>query len=250
MIEHDQLLRVLGDALRSAVPIERPTSTETLTPGYLAELQQVAANAVRLRSDRQLIKRAAGGDRRALDELVERLVPGIRRRVRRRLREHGRRAETHGLEKDLVQECLVRLFSRRANLLQQWRPEKGATLDSWCGYATDSVVLGHLRSGRKSAWREILEDPPETSREFPLETRLEAQTLDRAFLTKLIARLREVLTPAKLNLFWALYVEERDPDELAQELGKSRDAIYTAKARLIQQIQLEAQHLAEVARDE
>ncbi|MFO0728079.1 MAG: sigma-70 family RNA polymerase sigma factor [Myxococcota bacterium] len=250
MIERDQLLRVLGDALRSAVPLERPTAPDALPPEYMAELQQVAADAVRLRSDRQLIKRAAGGDRRALDELVERLVPGIRRRVRRRLREHGRPAEAHGLEKDLVQECLIRLFSRRANLLQQWRPEKGATLDSWCGYATDSVVLGHLRSGRKSGWREVLEDPPEIGRELPVQPRLEAQTLDRAFLTQLMGRLREVLSPTKLNLFWALYVEERDPDELAQELGKSRDAIYTAKARLIQQIQREAQHLAEAKRDE
>lgn len=246
MTERDDFLRLLGDAWRSSVLSELTTAKAMAGPQVdLEELKQVAAQATQLCSDREFIRRAAAGDRSALDHLVERLAPSIQRRVRRRMRRLELLHASSALEKDLVQDCMVRLFAQQARLLRQWKPDRGASLDSWCGYVADSVVLAHSRSGRKSAWREITDEDDDEQPALPwTDEDLEAQTLDRAFLTDLMVRLRKVLTPAKLNLFWALYVEERDPEDIALELGKSRDAIYMAKARLVQQVQAEARRLA------
>jgi DNA-directed RNA polymerase specialized sigma24 family protein len=246
MIEGEEMLLRLGEVARDEVAREvQLMGRPAFDASEIADLKRALAAALKADSDKRLVDSAIAGDRRASDELVERLIPVLARRVRHVLRRRGRSGEEHGLEKDLVQDTLIRLFSNGGRVLGQWHPDKGAGLETWSGFIVDSVVLSFLRSGRRGAWREL---PVETDREdVPDEStpELEARTLDRAFLGKLLHRLTDVLPPAKLSLFYALYVEERDADEVAAELGMSMNALYTARSRLIRLVQSEALRLAE-----
>lgn len=55
--------------------------------------------------------------------------------------------------------------------------------------------------------------------------------------------LREKFDPRSWRMFWETTIQERDPGEVAQEMGVSRWAVYKARARVLHRLQQETRGL-------
>lgn len=169
----------------------------------------------------ELVRRALAGDRAAMAQLVRAvLCPIVEGRLARRLALAG--AARQEL-RDRVQEVLVHLLERDAEVLRRWAPERGP-LAPYVATVADNFLTSRLR--KKPPPRPI-EDvdavDPGPARETPE---------DSASFAHLVRRLLCELSDDEAALFRAVYLEELSPDEAAARLGIARDAAYKRIQRL------------------
>lgn len=201
-------------------------------------------------SDAELVARVRKGDRDAAEALVERLMPVVQKRVAWVLsrRPSARRTSRQDVL-DHAQDVFVRLLEPQSKVLEAWDPARGASLATFVGLVAERQVLSTLRSGRRGAWREdptldgeapvLVDDGPD----------LEARTWSRDLLERLLDHLEEELTPRGRQLFVALYVEEAEPEAVAEQLGMSLNALYSWRSRFKARIQEVARSLETADRE-
>lgn len=185
-----------------------------------------------------LVTDALAGEEEAISELVGRLTPVIQARVARvvlALRGHG--AGPSGIRaqvEDLTQEVFLTLFADGGRVLSSWAPERGLSLENFVGLVARRRALSVLRVGRGTPWREdptfggdmeAVDDPAPAPGP-------EARTASRQELARLLARLREELSPLGWHLFEILFLRESSVEEAGAETGLSRDALYAWRSRL------------------
>ena len=106
----------------------------------------------------ELVRRALARDPSAQRELVARLTPVIQARVARTLL--ARRSRLAGGRdwreevKDLSQDVFLALFDRDGQVLRDWQPERGLSLENFVGLVAKRQVLSFLRSGRRNPRKE------------------------------------------------------------------------------------------------
>lgn len=166
-----------------------------------------------------LVRRALAGDRAALRHLFAHVIaPAVERRVSWRLAAvGGDRSEL----RDHVQEVLVHLLQRDAEVLRRWDPERGA-LEAYVMKVAENLLLSRLR---KKA-------PPRPSEDVEEQVVGADHPGDDASFSHLVRRLLRDLAPAEADLFRAVYLEELSPEEAATRLGISREAAYKRIQRL------------------
>jgi len=170
-------------------------------------------------STQELVRRALAGDRQALRELFAHVIcPVIERRLAHRLALSG--ADRAALQ-DHVQEVLVHLLKRDAEVLRRWDPQRGA-LEPYVAKVADNHLISHLRK----------RPPPSPSEDLDSEPAATETPEQRAAFSHLVLRLLREMNDNDAALFRAVYLEELSPDEAAARLGITRDAAHKRIQRL------------------
>ncbi len=180
-------------------------------------------------ADRRRVDRVLAGDAKESDALVDQLMGPIQRRVAwvlTKAHKSPRRSDVL----DYTQDVLLKLFEDDHRILRTWDPAKGASLEAFVQLVAQRLVLTALRSGRKSGWAE---DP---TMNVDLERQVSSNDLEQKAWSKdtlqtLLDRMEEELTPRSWALFRALFVEERDPAEVARQFDMSLNALYSWRSR-------------------
>jgi RNA polymerase sigma-70 factor (ECF subfamily) len=181
-----------------------------------------------------LIHRALAGQPPAIAQLVQRLTPVVQRRVAAGLLRCGGYRDLRPEIEDMTQEVLISLFASAGWKLDQWEPERGASLENFVGLIARRHVTSALRTRRANPFTQQPTDPsdfdqqPDSGRSGSAVLSSEA----RQSLELLAERLQERLSPQGLQMFQLLFVEEREVTEIAQLTGLKAAAIYQWRNRL------------------
>jgi DNA-directed RNA polymerase specialized sigma24 family protein len=89
---------------------------------------------------------------------------------------------------------------------------------------------------RRNPWTEEPTEADDLDIGAPMIASPERQTHARRLLERLLDCLRERLSPRGLHMFKRLYAEQVAPEELAEQEGLGRDAIYQWRSRIKQAV--------------
>ncbi|MCU0664140.1 MAG: sigma-70 family RNA polymerase sigma factor [Myxococcota bacterium] len=148
---------------------------------------------------------------------------------------------------DLCQETFAQLFAQDARVLRSWDESKGLSLKNFVGLVAERVALSWLRTGRKSAWRELplaaedltqtadngFESEPDHRHSSQSPGSPENQVANRQTLEKVISRLKEELPPNGLQVFFLIYVEGKSTEEVCDIMNIKLDTVYSWRSRLL-----------------
>lgn len=171
------------------------------------------------RTTQDLVRLALAGDRDAMRQLFAHVIcPVVERRLAHRLTLSG--ADRAAL-RDHVQEVLVHLLERDADVLRRWDPARGM-LEPYVAKVADNHLISRLRR----------RPPPSPSEDLDSEAGTSETPEQGAAFSHLVVRLVRELTDSDAQLFRAVYLEELSPDEAAARLGITRDAAHKRIQRL------------------
>jgi len=171
------------------------------------------------RSTQDLVRLALAGDRQAMRQLFAHVIcPVVERRLAHRLALAG--ADRAAL-RDHVQEVLVHLLDRDADVLRRWDPERG-TLEPYIAKVADNHLISRLRK----------RPPPSPSEDLDSEAGTSETPEEGAAFSHMVVRLLREMNDNDAALFRAVYLEELSPDEAAGRLGITRDAAHKRIQRL------------------
>lgn len=179
-----------------------------------------------LTSGAALLQPALRGDRRAIDGLVERLMPIVRAICRRVIdRRMGRRGPYDG--DDLVQEVWLCLMRDDAARLRQWDPARGSSLESYVAMVSRSEaskVLRREQAVKRGGDADIgaLED----ARGVAGGHDPEAVAVGRSLQADLDSHLAEQLAPKGRLILRLLYTDGLSPPEAARAIGCTTQVVY------------------------
>lgn len=186
-------------------------------------------------ADLELTQRALAGNAGARRELAAKLVDGIQREVAFCLLRAARssRRDPRQEVRDLVQDVLLALFDKDGQELRRWDPSRGRSLDSFVRLVARRRVARTLGQRRGNPWADAPTDPQDFDRvdDGELVERLE----ERAQLDQVLMALYERMNERDHELFELLFVQEREPDEVAEMTGMSRGAVNAWSYRLRKQ---------------
>ncbi|PRQ09754.1 sigma-70 family RNA polymerase sigma factor [Enhygromyxa salina] len=179
--------------------------------------------------DERLVQAALAGAPAARRELAARLLDTIQREVSFVLR---RRASAQHRDprqevRDLVQDVLISLFERDGHELRRWDPQRGRSLDSFVRLVARRKVARILGQHKGNPWADEPIDPQTIEADADSEGDAELVVLleQRAELGAVLDALYGHMNERDLELFDQLFVYERDPAEVAENLGMTRGAV-------------------------
>jgi RNA polymerase sigma factor (sigma-70 family) len=184
-----------------------------------------------------LIRKAAGGDGEAQRVLLKELRPVIHARVARRLLRSAGGRDPRQERDDLVQDVLESLIAGGWSRLQQWDPERGASLANYVGLIAERTVSAKLRNKKQSPWTD---EPTEAD---DLDTSLgldqphpghEQQIIARDLFGLVLDRAHQQLAKSEkgLEMFHLVIVEGRSVEEVCAVMTMTPEAVYTWRRRL------------------
>lgn len=183
--------------------------------------------------DDELFKRCGAGEVRALHELVIRVLPTMKLRIQRVVRQRctlHRNASQDA--SDILQHAACILIARGSKALDRWNPTLGLSLCNFAGLFAERVALSWLRSGRLSGWAELPVAP--RSLEKDLSGRYWNRVEHRDLLRKTWQRLSRRLDQATLRLFKATVIDEEPVSQICRQFKLTPNAVYCAKRRFRQ----------------
>lgn len=172
----------------------------------------------------ELVLSARNGNRTALEALLERCIPQLKRWAHGRLPAHARGTLDTG---DLVQEAAMHVLAR----LDKFEPRHVGAMQAYLRMSVVNRIRDEIRKvGRRPESVELTAEPPadDTS---ALETLIQAEAYDRyrVALDKLRPRDREMIV-ARIELQWSVA-------EIAQRFGMaSVDAARVAVSRSLKRL--------------
>jgi RNA polymerase sigma-70 factor (ECF subfamily) len=194
--------------------------------------------------DEALLKLALAGDRAARRSLADRLIEPIQREVAIALTRAaaGTGQDARQEVRDLVQDVLLTLFEQDARELRRWDPGRGRNLESFVRLIARRRVARVLGQRRGNPWALVLVDT-ESSAVDDSDAALLARLEQRHQLESLLLALQARMDDRDHELFDLLFVEERDPQEVADVIGISRGAVNAWGYRMRKLARALASHL-------
>ena len=208
-----------------------PASPITMNPGHGTNLPPFktpgAASQAPLISDEptiELVVRARGGDRLAVEALLERCLPSLKRWAHGRLPSAARGALDTS---DLVQETVLHVLRR----LDHFQPRHVGAMQAYLRQSVINRIRDEVRKiGRQPAPEELSEDLA-SDLTSPLEAAVQSEAYERYrdALTTLSPRDREMIV-ARIEAQWSLA-------EIAQRFGiRTPDAARMAISRALKKL--------------
>lgn len=204
------------------------TTTRSRLP---AECMQAALQLELAAQAHALIGQALAGDAESLRQLLSELKPVLTARAARTFARQRGAARAAGLELgDVVQEMWLFLLERDGQLLRAWEPTRGMSLINWVGFVCERALRGVLaRRARfvgSAGEDELSLDRVGVDPLHALEARDE--------LLRIVAPEGRAAQPcdATLAQVSTLCLDSASGAQLAAQLGISRSAVYSARARL------------------
>jgi RNA polymerase sigma-70 factor (ECF subfamily) len=172
----------------------------------------------------ELVLSARNGDRMALEALLQRCLPPLKRWAHGRLPAHARGSLDTG---DLVQEAAMHVLAR----LDKFEPRHVGAMQAYLRTAVINRIRDEIRKvGRRPEAVELLDEPP-GDMTSPLEAVIREEAYDRyrSALGKLRTRDREMVV-ARVEVQWSIA-------EIAQRFGMaSVDAARVAVSRSLKRL--------------
>lgn len=172
----------------------------------------------------ELVVRARGGDRLAVEALLERCLPSLKRWAHGRLPLAARGSLDTG---DLVQETVLHVLRR----LDHFQPRHVGAMQAYLRMAVINRIRDEVRKvTRQPPPLELAEEPP-SDQASPLEGAIEAEAYDRyrQALASLETRDREMIV-ARLEAQWSA-------QQIAQSFGlRTADAARMAVGRALRRL--------------
>lgn len=180
--------------------------------------------------DERLIGDALAGDARARRELAKRLLGTIQREVVSVLRRAAaiQLRDPRQEVQELTQDVLVLLFERDGQELRRWDPQRGRNLDSFVRLVARRRAARTLAHRRGNPWADQPVDPHDLDGdddEDGHDGELVRQLEDRNTLGRVLDLLYANMGPRDLELFELLFVDELEPQQVAETLGMTRGAV-------------------------
>jgi len=172
----------------------------------------------------ELVLSARNGDRMALEALLERCLPPLKRWAHGRLPAHARGSLDTG---DLVQEAAMHVLAR----LDKFEPRHVGAMQAYLRMSVINRIRDEIRKvGRRPQLAELTEEPPgDTTSPLEVVIRDEAYDRYRTALEKLRTRDREMVV-ARIEVQWSIA-------EIAQRFGlASVDAARVAVSRSLKRL--------------
>jgi len=194
-------------------------------------------------ADREMLERALGGDRRAMNALYKALCPVIRVRALRilsRYRKDPRHPDLCREVDDLVQSAWERLFAHNARDLRKWTPEHGLGLRGYVGLVAGRDVIDMLHGSRApiSPFDEALDGHPSGAPGPEIELG------SREMLLQVVRALREELSPKGAAIFELLILEDQPVAHVCNVLNMKQDAVFQWRSRIAQRAREIAKRLS------
>lgn len=145
----------------------------------------------------ELVLKARNGDRAAVEALLQRCLPKLRRWAHGRLPPYAREGLDTG---DLVQEAALHLLQR----VDEFEPHHVGAMQAYLRQSVINRIRDEIRRvGRRPAAVELVEEPPADA-PSPLEVTLQHESYDRyhSALERLAARDRELVV-ARIEAQWS-----------------------------------------------
>ena len=153
-----------------------------------------------------------------------------------------RMAERCGLQEADANEVVQEVLARVARAVSNWKPSGNqGSFRNWLKCVTKNLVIQFFRDRRRwpqtsdqSDVRRLVEDqpnPPNDDQWFDLE-------LQRQYFAWAARRLKERFEPTTWAAFWRTSVLDEPIEQVAQQLGISRGAVYIARSRVMNKIRV------------
>jgi RNA polymerase sigma-70 factor, ECF subfamily len=208
-----------------------PASPITMNPGHGTDLPSFktpgAASQAPLISDEptiELVVRARGGDRLAVEALLERCLPSLKRWAHGRLPSAARGSLDTS---DLVQETVLHVLRR----LDHFQPRHVGAMQAYLRQSVINRIRDEVRRvSRQPTPVELAEEPP-SDLTSPLEGAIKSEAYERYrdALNELSARDREMIV-ARVEAQWSV-------QEIAQKFGmRTTDAARMAVSRALRRL--------------
>jgi RNA polymerase sigma-70 factor (ECF subfamily) len=183
----------------------------------------------------ELVLKARSGDRGAVEALLQRCLPEVRRWAHGRLPPHAREALDTG---DLVQEAALHLLQR----VDTFEPRHVGAMQAYLRQSVINRIRDEIRRvTRRPAPAELVNEPPADD-PSPLELTIQHETYERyrTALARLTARDRELVV-ARMEAQWSLA-------QIAEKFGfTTADAARMAVGRAVKRLAGELSPNAESA---
>jgi RNA polymerase sigma-70 factor (ECF subfamily) len=128
--------------------------------------------------------------------------------------------------RDLVQEVLVSLFEHDCRELRRWDPTRGRSLDSFVRLIARRKAARILGQRKGNPWADQPIDPQLIDEDPDDDDDALVQQLERREqLGSVLDALYAQMNDRDLQLFDLLFVEEREPAEVAEALSMTRGAV-------------------------
>lgn len=187
----------------------------------------IFAAALSADPDLRMLRRALGGHGRAMRALVDRLLPVIRARVRRRVRDAPEQRE------DMVQDVWVYLLADGGAALQAFDATKGSSLEGFVGMLTERRIIDAHRkatAARRGADKTV-HDPAAIANAVDAQTP-EDVAVSSDLSRKLGAHLMAVLPGVGQLVFRLIYTDACSPAEAARAMGVKVQVVYNWQHRI------------------
>jgi RNA polymerase sigma-70 factor (ECF subfamily) len=195
--------------------------------------------------DQELVRKVVAGDAAATRELVTRLLDVVTREVGFVLlrRAAPSRRDPRQERDDLAQEVLVGLLSDRAQELARWDPARGRSLDSFVQLIARRRALRLLSGGRGNPWSNEPVAPDDLEELHEGAARDVEELEARNELASVLDRLHTHMSDRDAELFELVFVEERTPEEVCEQMSMTRAALNTWRHRLRKLAKQLAEHV-------
>ncbi len=185
-----------------------------------------------------LLRQALLGDTNALQSLLNELASTIRARVFRILVRQAARGKNRDMQQeveDLTQDVLLLLISNDASALRGWDPSRGCSLVNYVGIIAEREAIRVVRSGKKNPFR-MVPTPQEDLDKASGWSGPESSAVARDFSRKLRNRLESELSPQGKSIFEMLFLELKPVEHVCEAVGMQPDAVYAWRSRLMKRM--------------
>lgn len=177
-----------------------------------------------------LLHSVLAGDGQASARFFQRYKSTVELGVRQVLRRAGARTSSDDVE-DMIHEIWLALFDHDKRCLRRFEPRRDIKVATWIGLLARHKTIDRLRcAGVHARWVRLGDDGqlPDGPSDAPLPTdQLELRERE-ALAQQAFDRLRE----DERRFLEAWYLDERDPEQLAAELGVALGTVYTRRFKL------------------
>ncbi len=189
--------------------------------------------------EKYLLEKILSGDKQSYDEFVRKYTKLIYSSIYRTLELKGYKI-SDDLVDDLHQEVFLSLIDNDFKKLRTFQWKRDCSLATWLGVVTRNFVLNFIRNDakRRNITKSLDEEMGEEKENSLLDTIKDEspsikETMDKESTIGLLNKHMERLDVTERTILYMSYVQNIPLEEIARILGKSEDAVFMQKKRLI-----------------
>ncbi|MCK5800681.1 MAG: sigma-70 family RNA polymerase sigma factor [Deltaproteobacteria bacterium] len=190
----------------------------------------------------ELLSAVLAGDPKAMTRFVERYRGIVELGVRQVLRRAASVASAEDVE-DLVHEIWVSLFEEDRRRLRRFDPTREVRVATWIGLLSRNKTVDRLRgAGARDRFVRLTDDGvrlPERASGLPTPSEVVEGRERQRVAQEALDRLRD----DERRFLEAWYLDDRDPEALAADLGVAVGTVYTRRFKLQQKLAKHVHHL-------